>query len=93
MRSIIKSVGTDCRLTMDERELLYSLVKEEHLRSWQGRLQPVNKESLLERPASDPCLQSPYRLDYCKNLKIKHENQLKRREKFSSSIYFLNRIL
>uniref|UniRef100_A0A914CHS3 TBC1 domain family member 9 n=1 Tax=Acrobeloides nanus TaxID=290746 RepID=A0A914CHS3_9BILA len=67
MRSIIKSVGRDCKLDPTELELLYNLVKEEHLLSWPSRLAHINHKSIgsqEERPRFDPCMHSQYRLDF-----------------------------
>ena len=67
MRSIIKSVGRDCKLDPTELELLYNLVKEEHLLSWPSRLAHINHISIgsqEERPRFDPCMHSQYRLDF-----------------------------
>ncbi|KAK0398663.1 hypothetical protein QR680_002700 [Steinernema hermaphroditum] len=64
MKSIIRSVGKECKFTYDELEMLYYLVKEEHLLSWKPRTPLNRKYGFEEKPRLDACVQSQYRLDY-----------------------------
>ncbi|TMS38279.1 hypothetical protein L596_005040 [Steinernema carpocapsae] len=64
MKSIIRSVGKECKLSFDELEQLYFLVKEEHLLSWKPRTPQTKRHGYEEKPRFDSCVQSQYRLDY-----------------------------
>jgi len=69
MRSVVKSVGKECKLNSDELEALYNLVKEEHLLSWRTRVAARQMaSSAVEEPATstrgDSSLQSQYKLDF-----------------------------
>lgn len=63
MRSIVKSVGQDCRFDQDELKLLYDVVKEQYLMSWQARL-TILRNTREERPRLEPGFQNQYRLDF-----------------------------
>ncbi|CAJ0930799.1 unnamed protein product, partial [Mesorhabditis belari] len=66
MRSIIKSVGRECKFSQDELEKLYNLIKEEHLLSWRARLAMAargKEESMLERSARGTS-STQYRVDF-----------------------------
>lgn len=62
MRSTIKNVAKDCKLDVDELEVLYNIVKESNLMSWHGRLSISQSEENRTRPTSDAS--SPYRIDF-----------------------------
>uniref|UniRef100_A0A915N9T9 TBC1 domain family member 9 n=1 Tax=Meloidogyne javanica TaxID=6303 RepID=A0A915N9T9_MELJA len=68
MRSIVRSVGCDCRLTEQELRTLYNAVKEEHLLSWRARLSTTSylrtTRGIVERPRQFQYMHSQYRLDF-----------------------------
>uniref|UniRef100_A0A1I8BAC7 Rab-GAP TBC domain-containing protein n=1 Tax=Meloidogyne hapla TaxID=6305 RepID=A0A1I8BAC7_MELHA len=68
MRSIVRSVGCDCRLTEEELRMLYNAVKEEHLLSWRARLSTTSylrtTRGIVERPRQFQYMHSQYRLDF-----------------------------
>uniref|UniRef100_A0A914HFS4 TBC1 domain family member 9 n=1 Tax=Globodera rostochiensis TaxID=31243 RepID=A0A914HFS4_GLORO len=78
MKSIVKSVGRECRLRSDELCCLYNVVRQEHLLTWRSRLNTTTAQHKktsteerkmggragVERPRIDSCLQSQYRLDF-----------------------------
>ncbi|CAJ0574597.1 unnamed protein product, partial [Mesorhabditis spiculigera] len=66
MKSIIRSVGQECKFGQEELEKLYNLVKEEHLLSWRTRLAMSargKEESMLEK-SSRGSSSSQYRVDF-----------------------------
>lgn len=64
MRSAIKSASKDTKLSLEELEVLYTMVKELNLMSWHNRLNIQDNKPANERRMSDTCSSSSYRIDF-----------------------------